>query len=91
MHVKSARNCLANGDDRQKEVEVVDDIQLLIFSFELSFVGLCFLKFFILFIYLAVAGLSCGTWIFHAWLPSCDTWAPQLWHTGLVALWHMGS
>ena len=27
----------------------------------------------------------------HAGFSSCDTWAQQLWRTGLVAPWHVGS
>ena len=48
----------------------MDDTQLLIFSFEQSFVGLCFLKFFVLFIYLTVVGLSCSKQDLH-----CGEWS----------------
>ena len=34
---------------------------------------------------------SCGTWAQQLWLVGSRVQAPQLWHTGLVALQHVGS
>ena len=34
---------------------------------------------------------SCGTWAQQLWLAGSRAQAQQLWHMGLVALWHVGS
>ena len=34
---------------------------------------------------------SCGTWAQQLWLLGSRAQIPQLWHIGLVALWHVGS
>ena len=34
---------------------------------------------------------SCGTWAQQLWLPGSGAQTQQLWCTGLVALWHVGS
>ena len=34
---------------------------------------------------------SCGTWARQLWLAGSRAQAQQLWHTGLVAPWHVGS
>ena len=34
---------------------------------------------------------SCGTWAQQLWLTGSRAQAQQLWHAGLVALWHVGS
>ena len=34
---------------------------------------------------------SCGSWAQQLWLAGSITRAQQLWHPGLVALWHVGS
>ena len=34
---------------------------------------------------------SCGTWAQQLWLAGSRAQAQQLWHTGLVAPWHVGS
>ena len=34
---------------------------------------------------------SCGTWAQQLWLAGSRVLAQQLWSTGLVALWHVGS